>query len=67
MLAGLGCLGWVGYQYLGTHVVSERAFDAGRQDLRQRWEQSPPEPEPPETGVSGSSGTATVVVWRYWV
>ncbi|CAA9335300.1 MAG: putative membrane protein [uncultured Friedmanniella sp.] len=42
LLTGLSCLGWVGYQYLGTNLVSERAFDSGRQDLRQRWEQAPP-------------------------
>ena len=47
LLAGLSCLGWVGYQYLGTNVVSERAFESGRQDLRQRWEQAPPAPAGP--------------------
>ena len=54
LLGGLSCLGWVGYQYVGTNVVSERAFDAGRQDLRQRWSDTPapagpsasPEPDP---------------------
>jgi sortase A len=37
----LGGLGWVGYQYLGTNLVSARAFDAGRQELRSRWRQPP--------------------------
>jgi sortase A len=53
LLGGLGCLGWVGYQYFGSNIVSERAFDAGRQDLRQRWAQAPsaapsarPDPDP---------------------
>jgi sortase A len=50
LLAGLGCLGWVAYQYFGTNVVAERAFDDGRQDLRQRWAEPAPsaraEPDP---------------------
>jgi sortase A len=41
LLGGLGCLGWVAYQYVGSDVVAERAFDSGRQDLRQRWERPP--------------------------
>ena len=45
LLGGLGCLGWVGYQYLGTNLISERAFDSGRQELRGRWRQ--PEPVKP--------------------
>lgn len=48
LLGGLACLGWVGYQYLGTNIVSQRAFDAGRQDLRDRWQQ--PEPAEPSDG-----------------
>ena len=47
LLTGLSSLGWVGYQYLGTNLVSERAFDSGRQDLRQRWEPAPPAPPRP--------------------
>ncbi len=41
LLGGLGCLGWVVYQYLGTNVVSERAFDDGRRELRQQWADTP--------------------------
>ena len=38
---GLSCLGYVGYQYLGTNVVADRSFDATRQELRQRWQDVP--------------------------
>ena len=38
LVLGLGCLGYVGYQYVGSNVVADRAFDSGRQDLRQRWQ-----------------------------
>ena len=42
ILAGLGAFGWVGYQYLGTNVVSERQFDQGKQDLRETWDKPAP-------------------------
>jgi sortase A len=41
---GLGCLGWVGYQYLGTNVVADRKFASERQDLRDRWAAAAPLP-----------------------
>ncbi|GAA1434094.1 class E sortase [Microlunatus lacustris] len=44
LVAGLGCVGWVAYQYFGTNIVAGRAFDSERQDLRQRWERAGPTP-----------------------
>jgi sortase A len=45
LVAGLACLGWVGYQYFGTNVVSEHAFDTESQQLRTNWsEQSKSDP-----------------------
>ena len=60
LLGGLGCLGWVGYQYLGTNIVSQHAFDAGREDLRSRWQQAEPaEPSAsPEQAVLPGKATA---------
>ncbi len=37
LVAGLACLGCVGYQYVGTNLVSERAFDKETRQLRDRW------------------------------
>lgn len=37
LVAGLSCLGWVGYQYFGTNVVAEKAFVTERDQLRERW------------------------------
>ena len=37
LVAGLVCLGWVAYQYFGTNVVSERAFDSEAEQLRANW------------------------------
>jgi sortase A len=37
LVAGLACLGWVGYQYFGTNVVSEHAFDKEAKQLRTKW------------------------------
>ena len=55
LVAGLGCVGWVGYQYFGTNVLAERAFDSGREDLRQRWEQTPPAPADPSSDPSSAA------------
>jgi sortase A len=41
LVVGLSCLGWVAYQYFGTNVVANRAFDSQRQDLRSRWQEQP--------------------------
>ncbi len=42
LVLGLSCLGWVGYQYVGTNVVSERAHDSERAGLRARWSSTDP-------------------------
>lgn len=34
---GLGCLGWLGYQYVGSNLVARRAFDTERSQLRGQW------------------------------
>ncbi|WP_392507459.1 class E sortase [Naumannella halotolerans] len=35
---GLGCLGYIGWQYFGTNVVSQRAFNEERGNLREQWQ-----------------------------
>ena len=37
LVAGLGLLGWVGYQYVGTNLISERAFADEKSGLRTKW------------------------------
>jgi sortase A len=37
LVTGLTCLAWVGYQFLGTNLVSERAFQTERDTLRHKW------------------------------
>ncbi|CAA9378710.1 MAG: hypothetical protein AVDCRST_MAG75-772 [uncultured Propionibacteriaceae bacterium] len=39
LVIGLGCLGWVGYQYFGTNIVSKRAFEQEKGGLRAKWDQ----------------------------
>ena len=46
---GMASVGWVGYQYVGSNAVSQRAFDTQRRELRETWA------APPER----ASGTAT--------
>lgn len=43
LIAGLSLLGWVGYQYVGTNVVSEQQFDTERTRLRSEWSNPLPE------------------------
>jgi len=40
LVAGLGCLGWVAWQYFGTNVTSEKAFQQEASQLRDTWSQS---------------------------
>lgn len=56
LVLGLGCLGYVGYQYIGTNFVADRAFDSGRQNLRQRWQAEQPAPS---TGAASARRAAT--------
>jgi sortase A len=37
LVAGLACLGWVGFQYFGTNVISEQAFETETERLRVKW------------------------------
>ncbi|HEU5485361.1 MAG TPA: class E sortase [Microlunatus sp.] len=37
LVAGLGCLGWVAWQYVGTNVTSEKAFHEESSQLREQW------------------------------
>ena len=37
LVVGLSCLGWVGYQYLGTNVVADKAFTSEKDQLRAKW------------------------------
>jgi sortase A len=34
LAAGLACLSWVGYQFIGTDVVSQRSYDREKSGLR---------------------------------
>lgn len=60
LAAGLGCLGWLAYQYVGTDIVASRAFDSQRQDLRGRWQQ--PAAIPPATPPAPQPGDATALL-----
>ncbi len=38
LVAGVGCLGWVAWQYFGTNITSEKAFQQETTQLREVWE-----------------------------
>jgi len=44
LLGGIGCLGWVAYQYFGTNVVARHAFEQETSGLRTKWESEPVAP-----------------------
>jgi sortase A len=65
LLGGLGCLGWVAYQYLGTNVVSRQAFRQETSELRGRWATEPPGPVPSagsSPAAAGPGGDASAAV-----
>jgi sortase A len=37
LLVGLSCLGWVGYQYVGTNLIAQRAFRTEASRVRAQW------------------------------
>lgn len=56
ILSGLGALGWVGYQYFGTNVVSQREFTKGKDGLRETWDR--PTSQPSGTAKDDPIGAA---------
>ena len=58
LVAGLACLGWVGFQYFGTNVISERAFEVESEQLRAKWSEesrSDPEGKKPASAIPGDA------------
>ena len=45
LVAGLACLGWVGFQYVGTNVISERTFRSETEQLRTGWQEQASDPK----------------------
>lgn len=37
LLVGLSCLGWVGYQYVGTNLIAQHGFRTDASRLRTQW------------------------------
>lgn len=44
LVLGLGCLGYVGWQFFGTNVVSEREQSSQVEQLRERWREPAAKP-----------------------
>lgn len=62
LLVGLSCLGWAGYQYIGTDVVSERAFEQEKDELRDQWRTeaaAPPSMSTASRTSASSSGSTS--------
>jgi sortase A len=39
LVLGVGCLGWVGYQFFGTNLVAQQAYSQEKDGLKARWQQ----------------------------
>jgi sortase A len=42
LVVALGSVGWLAYEYLGSNLLAQRAYDSGRQQIRTRWQQHTP-------------------------
>ncbi|MEU4290808.1 class E sortase [Kribbella sp. NPDC026596] len=49
LVAGLGFLGWVGWQYFGTAITSNQKMDEAENTLREQWKSSAK--TPPSAGT----------------
>lgn len=58
LVVGLSCLGWVGYQYFGTNIVSEKAFMQEKDGLRAKWDSQPVGKDKPDAAQVATPGDA---------
>ncbi len=61
LVAGLGCLGWVAWQYVGTNVTSEKAFHEETSQLRDKWSQPTEEPAGADGTTAKGESTPAVI------
>ncbi len=58
VVAGLACLGWVGFQYFGTNVIAGQVFENESEQLRSKWQdqdRTDPEGREQATKVPGDA------------
>ncbi|MDO5735282.1 MAG: class E sortase [Propionibacteriaceae bacterium] len=60
LVAGLACLGWVGWQYMGTNFVSDREADQKVSALKESWAGADPVASPPAEGEPTSVPTLEI-------
>ena len=62
LVAGLGCLGWVAWQYVGTNVTSEKAFHEETSELREKWARPAEDADPAERDTRAGGELTPAVV-----
>lgn len=62
LAAGIGCLGWVAWQYFGTNITSEKAFQQETTQLREVWERPVKQPGKQQKGGSADGDLAPTVI-----
>ena len=58
LAAGLGALGWVGYQVFGTNLVAQQAFTSEKDTLRAQWQQPVPATAKKKASATPSASAA---------
>ena len=62
LVIGMACLGWVAFQYFGTNVVSERAFETESEQLRKKWNEEEKSDPDKKIKTSDAPGEATALL-----
>lgn len=55
LVAGVGLLGWVGWQYYGTGIASNKAMGEAEKSLRQQWRTPAPNSAATSAPTSGKA------------
>lgn len=65
ILLGVGVLGWVGYQYVGTNLVAEQRFSEAKDQLRQEWDQPDQSDDPGKAAKIPGRAVALLRIPRF--
>jgi sortase A len=59
LVIGLSCLGYVGYQFFGTNVVSQQAYEQTTERLEREWAEPAPDDAPDADAPGTGDGVGT--------
>lgn len=53
LVTGLVWAGWIGYQFVGTNIEAQQAYEEGKSELRRKWENPPRQTKKKDSAESG--------------